>query len=214
MPELSKDVVALLQYLAPGFLVAWVYFGLTSHIKPSQFERVVQAVIFTVAIQAIVVIEKIFAEYVGRQWGSLGEWTTESDLIASLATAVVFGICISALTNIDAFHALARKLKLSTRSGHPGEWHAAFCDHPCYVVLQLKDGTRLYGWPSRWPSESSTGHFFIENVTRVANDVTHELSELQGILVDAKDVASVEFVKQPEPPHEQTTNATNSATTP
>ena len=54
MPELSKDVVALLQYLAPGFIMAWVYYGLTSHAKPSQFERVVQALIFTVVLVVIV----------------------------------------------------------------------------------------------------------------------------------------------------------------
>lgn len=187
--------------------MAWVYFGLTSHVKPSQFERVVQALIFTVAIQAIVVIERIIAEFVGQQWFSLGEWTSESNLIVSLATAVVFGIGVSALTNVDGFHALARKLKLSTRSGHPGEWHAAFCDHVCYVVLHLKDGTRLYGWPSRWPSESSNGHFFIKDVTRQANGETQLLTEIEGILIDVKDVASVEFVKKPETTHDQAANA-------
>lgn len=43
MPEISKDVISLLQYLAPGFVLAWVYYGLTSQIKQSQFERIVQA---------------------------------------------------------------------------------------------------------------------------------------------------------------------------
>jgi len=47
MPEISAEVIALLQYLAPGFLVTWVYFGLTSHEKPSQFDRTVQALIYT-----------------------------------------------------------------------------------------------------------------------------------------------------------------------
>ncbi|MDA8444953.1 DUF6338 family protein [Paracidovorax valerianellae] len=198
MPELSKDVVALLQYLAPGFLVAWVYFGLTSHIKPSQFERVVQALVFTVAVQAIVAMEKWGAERIGSRWFSLGEWTSESTLMASMATAILLGVGVSTLTNTDGIHALARKLGLSKRSGHPGEWFGAFCDCPRYVVLQLKDGSRIYGWPSRWPSESSNGHFFITDVTRQANGETQVLVQLEGILIDAKDVASVEFVKEPE----------------
>lgn len=83
MPELSKDVVALLQYLAPGFLVAWVYFGLTSHVKPSQFERVVQALVFTVAVQALVAIEQWAAGVVGANVVVLGEWTAASSLVAS-----------------------------------------------------------------------------------------------------------------------------------
>ena len=56
LPELSKNVVALLQYLAPGFLMAWVFFGMTSHNKPVQFERVVQVPVFTVFIQVAVSI--------------------------------------------------------------------------------------------------------------------------------------------------------------
>lgn len=55
MPEeMSKEVVLVLVYLLPGFLAAWVFYGLTSHPKPSQFERVVQAVIFTFVIQTLI----------------------------------------------------------------------------------------------------------------------------------------------------------------
>ena len=54
MPEISKEVVSLLIFLMPGFLSAWVIYGLTSHTKPVQFERVVQALIYTVSIKAMV----------------------------------------------------------------------------------------------------------------------------------------------------------------
>lgn len=197
MPELSKDVVALLQYLAPGFLVAWVYFGLTSHVKPSQFERVVQALVFTVAVQAIVAIEQWAAGVVGAQVAVLGEWTATSSLVASLVTALLLGVGVSAIANTDGVHSLARRLKLSTRSGHPGEWFGAFYDCRRYVVLQLRDGTRIYGWPTRWPSESNTGHFFMTDVVRVVGGETQILPELDGILIAANDVSSVEFVKPP-----------------
>ena len=42
MGETSKDVLALLTQLMPGFLTAWVVYGLTTYTKPPQFERVVQ----------------------------------------------------------------------------------------------------------------------------------------------------------------------------
>ena len=66
MPELSKEVVALLTFLMPGFLVAWVFYGLTSHAKPVQFERVIQALIFTLGVKAVVFVEQIALEYAGR----------------------------------------------------------------------------------------------------------------------------------------------------
>jgi len=39
--EITKDFIILVTYLLPGFLAAWVFYGLTSPPKPSQFERVV-----------------------------------------------------------------------------------------------------------------------------------------------------------------------------
>ncbi|WP_425032221.1 hypothetical protein [Pelagibius sp.] len=62
MDSINEDIVGLLQYLLPGFLAAWVFYGLTAHQKPSQFERVIQALIFTLIVQAIVSLEKWVAE--------------------------------------------------------------------------------------------------------------------------------------------------------
>lgn len=197
MPELSKDVVALLQYLAPGFITAWVCYGLTSHVKPSQFERVVQALIYTVVVQVFVIGERVIAEAIGTRF-SFGAWTDSSQLLASLLTALTLGFAISAVVNGDAFHRIIRKLGISKRSGHPCEWFGIFAEYPRYVVLQLKSGTRIYGWPSVWPSEYDKGHFFITSAMRSVGDVDQELDTLEGVLVDARDVASVEFLKQPE----------------
>ncbi len=43
----SKELVGIISYLLPGFLAAWIFYGLTAHPKPQPFERVVQALIFT-----------------------------------------------------------------------------------------------------------------------------------------------------------------------
>lgn len=193
MPELSKDVVALLQYLAPGFLVAWVYFGLTSHTKPSQFERVVQALIFTVVVQPIVVCEQWILEQLGKVV-SFGPWTANSALAASLISALTLGFVFATLNNADTLHILARKFRLSTRSGYPSEWFASFYTCTTHVVLQLKDGTRIFGWPSRWPSDKN-GHFLITDAIREIEGKSQDLSHLEGILVDAADVSFVEFAK-------------------
>jgi len=56
MIETSKDILALLMQLMPGFLTAWVIYGLTTYTKPSQFERVVQALIYSYIVSALVVV--------------------------------------------------------------------------------------------------------------------------------------------------------------
>ena len=115
-----------------------------------------------------------------------------------MLTALVLGIAMSASVNADALHRWVRKLGISKRSGHPCEWFGIFTEYQRYVVLQLKDGTRIYGWPKVWPSESEKGHFFITSALRTLEDEEQELDTLEGILIDVRDVSTVEFVKPPE----------------
>ena len=198
MQELSKDVVALLQYLAPGFIVAWVYFGFAPHVKPSQFERVVQALVFTVVVQVLVRAERALFEALGRLL-NLGRWSEESTVLASLLTALFVGLAIAAITRQDLMHRIARQLRLTTRSGYPNEHYAAFTEHATWIALHMKDGTRLFGWPRRWPTEGDRGHYFLTHVERSywdkPGEPAEDLSMLEGILVPAAEVKNVEFVK-------------------
>lgn len=57
-----RTVVDLLQYLAPGFVVAWVFYGFSPHVKPPQFERVVQALVLTVVVQVLIRAERWLLE--------------------------------------------------------------------------------------------------------------------------------------------------------
>ncbi len=48
----NSEIVAALTFLLPGLLAAVVFYSLTSHPKPSEFDRVVQALVFTTLGQA------------------------------------------------------------------------------------------------------------------------------------------------------------------
>jgi len=204
MPEISKDVVALLQYLLPGFLVAWIYYGVTSHQKPDQFERTIQALIFSVVVNIVVRAERAGLEWIGQFW-QLGNWGDSSQLIASLLTAIAIGFAIALLTNKDVFHAGLRNFGFSSRSSHPSEWYGSFAGYPLFIVLHMKDGKRLYGWPEIWPSDPQKGHFFIVLPSWVNEDGTQtELDSAEGILINVEDVQWVEFVKEPENTNDKT----------
>jgi hypothetical protein len=195
MPELSKDVVSLLQYLLPGFLVAWVFYGLTSHQKPSQFERVVQALIFSIGVQIVIFFERWLLEFIGT-WKSIGYWTTNSDLIASFVTALLVGIAIAYIAEKDILHGTLRRFNLSSRSSHISEWYMAFTRQPRFIVIHFADERRLYGWPKIWPSDSEKGHFLIEQPEWL--DVEGSGDNLpEYLLVNVGEVKWIEFIKPP-----------------
>ncbi|TXH17370.1 MAG: hypothetical protein E6R00_04665 [Gammaproteobacteria bacterium] len=197
MPEISREVVALLAYLLPGFLAAWLFYSLTSHAKPSQLERVIQALIFTLLINALVIVERMALQYAGT-WFALRAWDNEAELLASVVTALLFGLTAAYLTNKDTIHTRLRRFGLSQRSALPNEWCTVFAPREQFVVVHLKDDRRLYGWPKVWPCDPEKGHLFITVPSWVHGEAAVELTDTEGILVDVKDISHIEFVKLPE----------------
>lgn len=196
MEEASREAIALLQYLLPGFLAAWVFYGLTPYEWPTQFERIIQALILTLIIQAIVFLEQLILDQLGRPltWSISDE---SSRLIASTITAFFIGLLFSLCANHDTFHALARKLRISQETSFPSEWFGAFSSEVTYVVLQLNDERRVYGWPREWPSDPKEGHFVMEEPSWLTKDGSQvQMTGVEAILINVSDVKWVEFMER------------------
>lgn len=193
MGSISGNVVALLQFLLPGFVTAWIFYGLTSNIKPSQFERVVQALIFTLLIQPIVILLKFLIVDVWTLY-SLEKWSDNITLIASITIAVLLGLIFSDCVNNDRFHGLIRKLGISKETSYPSEWFGSFLK-PTFIVLHLEDERRIYGWPMEWPSHPKSGHFVIAEPSWLLGHDEQRIEGAERIMIDVNDVKWVEFME-------------------
>jgi hypothetical protein len=194
MPELSKDAISLLTYLLPGFLAAWVFYGLTAHIKPSQFERTVQALIFTLFIHTLMPAVEWGLKGVGRHL-PLGSWGRSAELATSIYIATFFGLLLAYLANTDKFHKKLRDAGFSTRTSHPSEWFCVLSKKRSYVILHLNDHRRLYGWPKEWPAYPDNGFFYIIEPSWITEDNSIlSLTVLDGLLINVRDVKWVEFL--------------------
>jgi hypothetical protein len=201
METFSRDFVTILQYLLPGFVAAWVLYSLTSYPKPSQFERVVQALIFTILIRGIVYLIKEFLFLIGNKWPLLN-WNSNADLIWSIVVAILFGIFFSYYANNEKVHKKLRDLGITRETSYPSEWFGAFLKNVTYFVLHLEGERRLYGWPIEWSSEPEKGHFVLVQVSwlddRAKNGEQRQiqLTGVDSIMVDVKEVKMIEFMEK------------------
>ncbi len=193
MENLASDLVRMLQYLLPGFLSAWVFYGFTSFAKPSQFERVIQALIFTLLVQVLVYLYQAMALAIGHLW-SIASWTSDVELVASVVIAVLLGLLFAYFANTDRFHAVVRKFGISRETSYPSEWYGEFSTRVTYVVLHLDGGRRLYGWPREWPSTPLRGHFAIEQASWLNEKDEIPLEGVGSILIPVEAVRMVEFM--------------------
>lgn len=193
MENFAQGFVALLQYLLPGFLAAWVFYGLTSHPKPSQFERVVQALIFTLVVQAVTygLGEALHA---GGWAVSTAGLDTGSGVATSVVSAFVVGAVFAFGANSDLAHRGCRKIGITRETAYPSEWFGAFLKNVTYIVLHFHDERRLYGWPIEWPSEPKQGHFVIQQPSWLTDNGEEPVTGVESILVDVEDVMWVEFM--------------------
>ena len=123
MDTLFNNATTLLTYLLPGFLAAWVFYGLTSHPKPPQFERTVEALVFTFVVQALVKFIELMLLLAGRCF-VLGIWTETSSLLWGFVLAGLLGTGLALAAN-KATPRSGRSARLrdsSTCRCRPGSW--------------------------------------------------------------------------------------------
>lgn len=179
MPDMdwaSSETVKVLAFLLPGFVAAAVFYSLTSHPKPSQFERVIQALVFTAIVQGVTLLA-----------------SESPNLGVSLSVAVGVGLVFALLSNHDWIHWVLRKIRLTKENSHPSEWCSTFSRNRGEIVLILTDRRRLYGWPAEWPNRSDEGHFRILDPKWLL-DNGQEVAAGTAILIAATDVKMVHFV--------------------
>ena len=187
----SSETVSILMFLLPGFVAAAVFYWLTSRPKPSAFERIVQALIFTILVQAMVRILFIVMESMG--W--VPSWDEVGRLVFSSLVAIGLGLLAVYTLNKDIPHRYLRLIGVTRENSYPSEWYSAFDRHAdTYLVLHLKGERRLYGWPTEWPSRPDEGHFLIEEVEWLDGDERIPAKGVAGMLVPASEVEMVEFL--------------------
>ena len=182
---IGNDLINILTYLLPGLVAAATFYALTSHPKPGTFERIVQALIFTVLAQ-------LFADQL-----PIEDQSQNLHTIVSVGNAILLALLVTYFSNNDTLHRLLRKLRITKETSHPSEWYSAFArTDPRYVVLHLRDHRRIYGWPEEWPGQPDRGHFRIAEPEWLESNKEEGERTVEWILIPAEEVRMVEFLPE------------------
>ena len=188
----TSEIVTVLAFLLPGLVAAAVFYSLTAYSRPNEFGYVVQALAFTVAAQAVT---WIFLTLANIAW-EVDSWPSGVETVVSVVSAMALALVMAWLVNHDVAHNVLRFLKVTRETSYPSEWYGAFAENNRhYVVLHLKNGNRLYGWPEEWPSKPDQGHFRMAECEWLIDEVRQELTGVSTLLVPVQNVDMIEFVR-------------------
>jgi hypothetical protein len=130
---------------------------------------------------------------------TVGEWNQLSETIHAVIIAVCIGLVWSYLYNNDILHKRLRRLKITNQTSYPSEWYGTFTETKKHIVLNLKDGRRIMGWPLSWPNYPQQGHFVLEQAKWLIDEddksYTIPLETVDKIMIDTVNVEMVTFLK-------------------
>lgn len=194
----TKAIIDVLTFLLPGFVTAQLLYSLTPAPRPVPFERTVQALIFTVVIQAAMSGVEVSLIEIGDRFGILGVWSAQVKVTWSLGVASLLGIVFAWLDNSDQLHTVLRKVGITHQTSLSSEWYGALSQTRGYIVLHLSGQRRLYGWPEEWPNVADRGHFVISEAEWLIEEERRPLDGVERILIPARDVEMVELMRVKE----------------
>ncbi|WP_372716163.1 DUF6338 family protein [Novipirellula sp.] len=193
----SSEIVGIIYELLPGFVAAWIFYGLTAHPKTSPFERVIQALIFTLIAEALTQMVGFSCVCVGSLCGKflIGTWSASIAFVWKVGFSIAIGFAFAWFANTNRLNSWL-PASLTKRTSFPSEWFSAFNRTQRFVYLHLHDKRRLYGWPEEWPDAPDQGHFVLMQPAWILPDNTRvELKITERILVSSAEVRFVEFEK-------------------
>jgi hypothetical protein len=100
------------------------------------------------------------------------------------------------IVNSNWLHLALQRRGLTASSARPNPWYEAFYSNlnRQVLVLNLKDGRRVYGWPQYWPNTPNGGHIFLTDAEWYYPEHPPAEKPKFHILIDVADVAWIEFV--------------------
>lgn len=200
----SADVFKVLLVLLPGFVTTGIIRALTVSSEDGESDKVVRALSYSFLNYAIFSYIRSAKPVVSYLDPSVALLSRPVDVAWLAGIAIAMGCIVSAYKNNDG-HRILRLIRLTYRSSRSDIWHDSLVEGgKFHVVVTLKDGRRIFGWPVRYSDNIKDPALFLEKAAWLSEGEDGEIIETptgnKGILLLAPtEIASVEFVEEDDP---------------
>ena len=167
MPS-TNEALTILIFLLPGFLTQRLVDALTVRRAISDTALVVEALVFALLDYFLYGLLGLWASLppLSNLASPYGPISLSSKSIAGLAIlvsgAAVLGLAQSLIMNRGWFYTLARKMRLTAKTGAVGAWYDTFdAFRGSWVRVHLRSGAQIVGWPQFYSESSNPQEIFL-----------------------------------------------------
>ena len=192
--SISLDSLSLLVVLLPGFLSSIVLSHLVVRAKPDTPFRVVEALLFSLFYYSV--MSTIFDLQPSFGSTDAGAALVENARfsLAAFPIAVLLPMALSWL-NVKNYHMkLLHKMGVTRRTARGTPWLDVFLDQERYIVCNLSDGRRVFGWPEYYSEAKGEQLLYLRDPAWITNDGEYQDLNAHGLFLVKRDyVDSIVF---------------------
>lgn len=198
-----KDLFPILLFLLPGLVSVGVIQILCIRKQKDAFERVIEALIFTMLNLAAFLISRAALERFPEIKFDHVEFLTAGNVGLMAFCAIAIGVGFAAEINHDwALGILNNRFHLTRKTAKPSTWNETWTHAQKFVVVHLDDGRRIYGWPTFYSDSPEERALFLEDASWLDDDnkLINEAAPISVLLDKHSGIKLVEFL-EPDAAH-------------
>lgn len=196
------QTIQILIFLIPGFISAKILNSLIVTKEKKEFEKIVEALIFSM------IIYTIYSFISGKSPISLNQieesitysFDSMSFLWLGLFSISIPMVCGFFVTN-DWHMKFARKILITRNTARSYVWFDVFYDMKKSIIINFENGRRIYGWPKYYSNNPDKPYIFLCQPAWIEYDKEKRENKfidlnIEGILITPEQkIDSIEFLK-------------------
>lgn len=194
----TGETVAVLVFLIPGFISSLILNAILVRKTKGNLLLIVEALALSLLVYTVAsfITSEPPISLVVSETGGVPVYLLRYNWRGLLPVAVV-SICLPLLIGASVTHdwhmRFLRLVRVTDKTARSTIWQDVFTDQKRYVVVNLSDGRRVFGWPMYYSDTPEEGQIYLYDAAWIVDDHYQELDGHGIFLVRSEQIESIEF---------------------
>jgi hypothetical protein len=197
--NISTETLTIFVFLIPGFVSSLILNTVVVRSDKDQFSKIVEALVFSFIIYVIISIVNNDSP-IHLKTTKIDKTITYSIaynykiLIPVFTLSVLFPLVLGFFVVTDIHMIILRKIKITNKTSRDTAWLDVFTEQKRYIIVNLTDGRRIFGWPMYYSNSPEDGLLYLYDAAWINNDGEYVELDIHGLFLVKKDnMESIEF---------------------
>lgn len=197
--NISAETLTIFIFLIPGFVSTLIINTIIVRKEKDNLSKIIEALVFSFIIYVIMSMVNgersvlISSEQINNKTVYAVSYNS-SVIIPVAILSLMLPILLGFLSTTDIHMKLLRKLKITNKTARETVWLDVFTEQKRYVIVNLFDGRRIFGWPMYYSNNPEEGCLYLYNAAWINDEGKYINLKIHGLFLVKKDnIESVEF---------------------